>query len=40
MSVLSRIVYIVVGLAGVYCTTLLFATPAVTRTRDEYRRAA
>jgi len=26
MSVLSRIVYIVVGLAGVYCTTLLFAT--------------
>ena len=40
MSVLSRIVYVVVGLAGVYCTTLLFATPAVTRTRDEYRRAA
>ena len=40
MSVLSRIVYIVVGLAGIYCTTLLFSAPTVTRTRDEYRRAA
>ena len=41
MSVLSRIVYILVGLAGIYCTTLLFSAPAVTtRMRDEYRRAA
>ena len=40
MSVLSRIVYIAVGLAGIYCSTLLFSAPTVTRTRDEYRRAA
>ncbi len=39
MSVLARIVYIVVGLAGLYCATLLFQ-PTTTSVRDEYRRAA
>jgi len=38
MSMLSRIVYIVVGLAGLYCATLLFQ-PTVTA-RSEIRRAA
>lgn len=41
MSLLSRVVYIVVGLAGLYCTTLLFAPAASSQpVRNDYRRAA
>lgn len=39
MSMLSRIVYIIVGLAGIYSATLLFQ-PAVSHARSEVRRAA
>jgi uncharacterized protein len=41
MSLLARVVYVVVGLAGLYCVTLLFK-PAVVTTRvpDNFRRAA
>lgn len=39
MSALSRIVYIVVGLAGLYCATLLFQ-PTTSHVRSEIRRAA
>ncbi len=39
MSVLARIVYIVVGLAGIYSLTLLFQ-PAAASARSEIRRAA
>jgi uncharacterized protein len=40
MSVLSRLVYIVVGLAGLYCTTLLFQPTTSVHPRSEIRRAA
>lgn len=41
MSFLSRIVYSLVGLAGLYCLTLLFqSAQAVSRVQDNYRRAA
>jgi uncharacterized protein len=40
MSVLSRLVYIVVGLAGLYCTTLLFQPTTSVYPRSEIRRAA
>jgi uncharacterized membrane protein YuzA (DUF378 family) len=40
MSALSRIVYIIVGLAGLYCTTLLFQPTAATHAHSEVRRAA
>jgi len=39
MSALSRIVYIVVGLCGLYCATLLFQ-PTTSHARSEIRRAA
>jgi uncharacterized membrane protein YuzA (DUF378 family) len=39
MSALSRIVYIIVGLAGLYCATLLFQ-PTTSHVRSEIRRAA
>ena len=39
MSALSRIVYIIVGLCGLYCATLLFQ-PTTAHTRSEIRRAA
>ena len=39
MSALSRIVYIVVGLCGLYCATLLFQ-PTTSPARSEIRRAA
>jgi uncharacterized membrane protein YuzA (DUF378 family) len=40
MSALSRIVYIIVGLAGLYCTTLLFQPTTATHAHSEVRRAA
>jgi uncharacterized membrane protein YuzA (DUF378 family) len=39
MSVLSRIVYVVVGLAGIYSLTLLFQS-ATRTTQSEMRRVA
>lgn len=39
MSVLSRIVYVVVGLAGIYSLVLLFQ-PSAGNARSEIRRAA
>jgi uncharacterized membrane protein YuzA (DUF378 family) len=39
MSALSRIVYIIVGLCGLYCATLLFQ-PTTSAARSEIRRAA
>ena len=39
MSVLSRIVYVVVGLAGIYLLVLLFAPASGTTRSAEYRRA-
>lgn len=39
MSALSRIVYIVVGIAGLYSASLLFQ-PSTTSVRSEARRAA
>ncbi len=40
-SILSRIVYVVVGLCGLYCASLLFAPPAVGHSDvRESRRAA
>ena len=38
-SLLARAVYIVVGLCGIYCITLLFA-PTTRTARSEVRRAA
>ncbi len=38
-SALARIVYVLVGLAGIYCISLLFVRPAVSRPID-VRRAA
>lgn len=41
MTFVSRVVYSLVGLAGLYCLTLLFQpAPAAGRVRDDYRRAA
>jgi uncharacterized membrane protein YuzA (DUF378 family) len=41
MTVLARAVYAVVGLAGLYCLTLLFRpTPSAARVPENYRRAA
>jgi len=41
MSVLARAVYAAVGLAGLYCLTLLFTpTPRAARVPENYRRAA
>ena len=41
MSFLSRVVYSLVGLAGLYCLTLLFQpAPSTSRVQDSYRRAA
>jgi len=39
MTVLARIVYVLVGIAGLYCLTLLFR-PVSTVVHNEYRRAA
>ena len=38
-SLLARAVYILVGLCGIYCVTLLFA-PTARTARSEVRRAA
>ena len=41
MSLLARAVYAAVGLAGLYCLTLLFrSTPSAARVPENYRRAA
>jgi uncharacterized membrane protein YuzA (DUF378 family) len=41
MTVLSRAVYVLVGIAGLYCLTLLFRPVATaTPVRSDYRRAA
>jgi uncharacterized protein len=41
MSMLARAVYTLVGLAGIYCVTLLFKpVGTVSRTQEQYRRAA
>lgn len=41
MTVLARAVYAVVGLAGLYCLTLLFRpTPSAARVPENDRRAA
>jgi len=41
MTVLSRAVYALVGIAGLYCLTLLFRPVAnATPVRSDYRRAA
>jgi len=41
MSMLARIVYVLVGLAGLYCVSLLFLPSTTTAQRvDSFRRAA
>jgi uncharacterized membrane protein YuzA (DUF378 family) len=40
MSVLSRVVYVVVGLAGIYSLVLLFAPASGSSRAVDYRRAA
>ncbi len=39
-AILSRIVYSLVGLAGIYCISLLFAPTRSTASTTEFRRAA
>lgn len=41
MTALARIVYVLVGVAGLYCLTLLFKPVSTsTRVRNDYPRAA
>lgn len=41
MTALARIVYVLVGVAGLYCLTLLFKpVPTSTRVHNDYPRAA